>query len=146
MKTASDPRHINRIKAFKAIFAHSFYPENPIENELAIATLGKLDELNEIIQKCAPEWPLSQINRVDLSVLQLATYELLYRPEVPTKVILDEAVEIGKRYGGQNSGSFVNGALAAALKLTNRDTNEPPKADIPSTTTTEESQNESTES
>ena len=122
MKTANDPRHIYRIKAVKALFAQTFQ-EQPLlsENELSKSTWGLLPEIDPIIEKCAPEWPLSQINKVDLSVLRLAVYELLHRKDVPTKVILDEAVEIAKRYGGPNSGSFVNGALATALKLTNRE-------------------------
>lgn len=122
MKTATDPRHLNRIKAFKQIFAQSFLPQT-VDNELAQNTLNHQPEIDEIIQKCAPEWPLSQINRVDLSVLRLAVFELLYKRETPTKVALDEAVEIAKRYGGSSSSSFVNGALAAALKYTNRQTN-----------------------
>lgn len=121
MKTAADPRHLNRIKAFKQIFAKSFLPQL-IDNDLAINSLSHQEEIDEIIKKCAPEWPLSQINRVDLSVMRLALYELIYKPEVPTKVVLDEAVEIAKRYGGASSSSFVNGALATALALTNRDT------------------------
>ena len=121
MKTAADPRHLNRIKAFKQIFAKSFLDQS-VDNELAIGALDHQEELDEVIKKCAPEWPLSQINRVDLSVLRLAIFELKYKPDVPTKVVLDEAVEIAKRYGGQNSSSFVNGALATALKLTNRET------------------------
>lgn len=124
MKTAADPRHLNRIKAFKQIFAKSFLPQL-IDNELAINSISHQEEIDEIIKKCAPEWPLSQINRVDLSVMRLALYELIYKSEVPTKVILDEAVEIAKRYGGASSSSFVNGALATALALTNRqDTHE----------------------
>jgi len=116
VKTAADPRHLNRVKAFKLIFANSFLPTDLSENQLAVDTVDHLTEIDDIITKCAPEWPLSQINRVDLSILRLAIYELLYKKDIPTKVIIDEAVEIGKRYGGQNSGSFVNGALAGALK------------------------------
>jgi len=122
VKTAADPRHLNRIKAFKQIFAKSFLPQL-VDNQLAINSLSHQEEIDEIIKKCAPEWPLSQINRVDLSVMRLALYELIYKPEVPTKVVLDEAVEIAKRYGGASSSSFVNGALATALALTNRETN-----------------------
>lgn len=122
MKTANDPRHLYRIQAVKALFAQTFQEQSLLtENELSKETWGRLTEIDPIIEKCAPEWPLTQINKVDLSVLRLAVYELLYRKDVPTKVILDEAVEIAKRYGGPNSGSFVNGALATALKLTNRE-------------------------
>lgn len=123
VKTSADPRHLNRIKAFKQIFSKSFIDQE-IDNELAREASQHQIEIDEIIVKCAPEWPLTQINRVDLSVLRLAIFELLYRPDVPTKVILDEAVEIAKRYGGQSSSSFVNGALATALNLTNRNTND----------------------
>lgn len=105
----------------KQIFSTTFLDQE-IENELAKETLSHLPEIDEIITKCAPEWPLSQINRVDLAVLRLAVYELLYKTDTPTKVVLDEAVEIAKRYGGQSSSSFVNGALATALKFTNRQT------------------------
>lgn len=124
MKTAADPRHLNRIKAFKQIFARSFL-DQAVDNELAIGTLSHQQEIDEIIQKCAPEWPLNQINRVDLSVMRLAIFELIYKTDVPIKVVLDEAVEIAKRYGGGSSSSFVNGALATALKITNRE----PKTD-----------------
>lgn len=117
MKTAADPRHLNRIKAVKQIFAYSFLPQE-IDNDLAAQTLSHLTAIDEIVVKCAPEWPLSQINRVDLSVLRVAINELMNKPGVPTKVVIDEAVEIAKRYGGQTSGSFVNGALATALKFT----------------------------
>lgn len=121
MKTAADPRHLYRIKAFKLIFSNTFLPATTTENELATHILENQEEIDTIIKQCAPEWPLNQINRVDLSVLRLAIYELLYKTDVPTKVVIDEAVEIAKRYGGQNSSSFVNGALAASLKLTKRE-------------------------
>ena len=121
MKTAADPRHLNRVKAFKLLFANSFISTDFSENDLAKDVSQHFEQIDEIVKKCAPEWPLAQINRVDFSVLRLAIHELLYKPEVPTKVIIDEAVEIAKRYGGQSSSSFVNGALAAALKLTNRE-------------------------
>lgn len=126
MKTANDPRHLHRIKAFKALFAATFQDQVLLlENDLSSETWKSCSQIDEIITKCAPEWPLNQINKVDLSVLRLAIFELLYKENVPTKVILDEAVEIAKRYGGPNSGSFVNGALAHALELTNRKENEP---------------------
>lgn len=118
MKTANDPRHLHRIKAFKQIFTHAFLGEHTPDNDLALGTLAILEEIDPVVTKSAPEWPLSQINRVDLAVLRLAIYELLKRPQIPSKVIIDEAVEIGKRYGGSSSGSFVNGALASALKIT----------------------------
>lgn len=128
MKSALDPRHLKRILVFKSLFAGSFtdQPEHPSRVDKINSHIVQIDE---IIQKCAPEWPISQINRVDLAVLRQAVYELLYKIQTPTKVIIDEAVEIAKRYGGKTSSSFVNGALAAAISYTGRDEtpNEPEK-------------------
>lgn len=120
MKSALDPRHLKRILVFKSLFAGSFtdQPEHPSRVDKINANLPQIDD---IIQKCAPEWPISQINRVDLAVLRQAVYELLYKTQTPTKVIIDEAVEIAKRYGGKTSSSFVNGALAAAINYTGRE-------------------------
>lgn len=117
MKTASDPRHKKRIRAFKALYASTF-TDAPIINIRAKKVKDRMEEIDTIITKCAPEWPISQINRTDLSVLRLAIWELIAKPNTPTKVIIDEAVEIAKRYGSSSSGSFVNGALAGALPLT----------------------------
>lgn len=128
MKSAQDPRHLKRIDVFKSLFAGSFtsQPEHPSRVDKIQTNIEKIDE---IVQKCAPEWPLSQINRVDLAVLRQAVYELVFKTETPTKVIIDEAVEIAKRYGGKTSSSFVNGALASAIKLSGRseNTNDTPK-------------------
>lgn len=120
MKSALDPRHLKRIAVFKSLFAGSFtdQAERPSRVDKINANLAQIDE---IIQKCAPEWPISQINRVDLAVLRQAVYELLFKTQTPTKVIIDEAVEIAKRYGGKTSSSFVNGALAAAISLSGRE-------------------------
>lgn len=119
MKSAQDPRHLKRIAVFKSLFAGSFTPQ-PEHPTRVDKIMVNIDKINDIIQKCAPEWPISQINRVDLGVLQQAVYELLFKTETPTKVIIDEAVEIAKRYGGKTSSSFVNGALAAAINFTGR--------------------------
>ena len=129
MKSALDPRHLKRILVFKSLFAGSF-TDQPDRPSRVDKINSKITEIDEIIQKCAPEWPISQINRVDLSVLRHAVYELLVKTQTPTKVIIDEAVEIAKRYGGKTSSSFVNGALAAAISYSGREeetNNEPPK-------------------
>jgi len=121
MKTAQDPRHLRRIKTFKSLFARNFTHQDHF-NELSQAVEENQKEIDKIIEKSAPEWPLEQINKIDIAILRLATYELLFQKETPTKVIIDEAIEIAKKYGSESSGSFINGALASALKLTNRDT------------------------
>ncbi len=77
-----------------------------------------LDELNKIIEKAAPEWPLEQIAVVDRNTLRIGLYELLYADpeEVPPKVAINEAIEVSKNYGGPNSGKFINGVLGTIYK------------------------------
>lgn len=120
MKTSKDPRHIRRIKAIEGLFAHTFNQEQNIQSKLAQKIINDLSSIDRIIKQCAPEWPLEQINKIDLSVLRLAIYELLYQTQTPPKVIIDEAVEIGKQFGSSSSGSFINGVLGTALVKTNR--------------------------
>ena len=120
MKTAQDPRHLRRIKTFKSLFAHSFLEQEPF-NDFSRKVQENLSQIDPIIEKSAPEWPLVQINKTDLAILRLSVYELLFERDTPAKVIIDEAVEIAKHYGSENSGSFINGALASALALTERD-------------------------
>lgn len=70
-----------------------------------------LDEIDPVIRVAAPQFPVDQLAIVDRNVLRLAIYELHYVPDVPYKVAINEAVEIAKRFGGPNSGRFVNGVL-----------------------------------
>lgn len=115
MKTPFDPRHIRREKAIKALFGYSF-KEAEIKNKFAQAVVKKRRQIDKIIAEAAPEWPIEQINRVDLAILRLAVYELVIRPKEPPKVIIDEAVELAKKYGSEKSPSFVNGVLGTIFK------------------------------
>ena len=73
-------------------------------------------EIDAIIQKAAPEWPLSKISKVDLAILRLAVWELQFNAKEPAKVIIDEAVELAKSYGNEHSAKFINGALGSIMK------------------------------
>lgn len=73
-------------------------------------------ELDEQLQPLAPEWPLSQIARMDRMVLRIGAYELLKRTDVPPKVVINESVELAKAFGGDNSSKFINGVLGTLLK------------------------------
>ncbi len=121
MKTAKDPRHLRRIRAVKVLFAYTFNPDSEITSIRAQRVLKHITKIDQIITDCAPEWPIAQINRLDLCVLRQAIYEFLYKKKTPPKVIIDEAIEIAKRYGSSSSGAFINGVLASALKATHRD-------------------------
>jgi N utilization substance protein B len=86
--------------------------------ELMLGILAKREDIDAIIVKAAPEWPLEKISPVDRNVLRLGLYELLFadRVEVPAKVAINEAIELAKTFGGETSGRFVNGVLGAVYK------------------------------
>lgn len=75
-----------------------------------------LPDLDQKIQQAAPEWPIDKIAKIDLAILRLATYELIVERKEPPKVVIDEAVELAKAFGNENSPKFVNGVLGTILK------------------------------
>jgi N utilization substance protein B len=81
--------------------------------EIINGVVKHLKDINSIIIKAAPEWPLDQITIVDRNVLRIGIYELLYanKEEVPPKVAINEAIELAKSFGGESSGKFINGVL-----------------------------------
>ncbi|PIR89544.1 MAG: transcription antitermination factor NusB [Candidatus Harrisonbacteria bacterium CG10_big_fil_rev_8_21_14_0_10_40_38] len=86
--------------------------------KLAKGVIEHIDSIDSIIVKTAPEWPLDQISIIDRNVLRLGLFELLYadKNEVPSKVAINEAIELAKNYGGINSGRFINGVLGTVYK------------------------------
>ncbi|HEU4914592.1 MAG TPA: transcription antitermination factor NusB [Candidatus Saccharimonadales bacterium] len=76
----------------------------------------RASELDAALQPIAPEWPIEQIARMDRVVLRMGLYELLHEPEVPPKVVINEAVELAKAFGSENSSKFINGVLGTALR------------------------------
>lgn len=86
-------------------------------NDLVNGVIEHSESLDEKLQPLAPEWPLEQIARVDHTVLRLSLYELLYcQDSVPPKVAINEAVELAKSFGSDNSSKFVNGVLGTAYR------------------------------
>jgi transcription antitermination protein NusB len=85
---------------------------------LAEEVLKRRPAIDKIIEKAAPEWPLDKISIIDRNVLRIGLSELLFgdRKQVPPKVAINEAIELGKTFGGENSGKFVNGVLGAVYK------------------------------
>ena len=77
-----------------------------------------LKDINEVIQKAAPEWPMEKIAPIDRNVLRIGLYELVYadKNEIPPKVAINEAVEIAKNFGSPNSSKFINGVLGTVYK------------------------------
>ncbi len=85
---------------------------------IAKGVIENFDNLNKIIEKAAPEWPLNQVSVIDRNVLRIGLYELLFADpnEVPAKVAINEAIELAKNYGGPNSGKFINGVLGTIYR------------------------------
>ena len=78
--------------------------------------LNNLDALDEEIQACSPRWQVSRMAKVDLTILRLATWEILHEKDVPGSVAINEAVKLANRYSEPTSGRFVNGVLGAVLR------------------------------
>ena len=143
MKGKLDPRHQARITAMQALFEWSFNSTNvgeiverdlenyvqidsPDENAARVdrdlaffITRGvteNLDTIDRIVETAASEWPINQIAKVDLEILRIAILELYIARSVPPKVAIDEAVELAKEFGGENSSKFVNGVLGTIVK------------------------------
>lgn len=91
------------------------------EAQAYVATLVKgilktYDELEEILVKYLKNWKLSRISKIEHTIFMMAIYELKYQPEVPGKVVINEAIELGKKYSTKEAGSFLNGILDNIFK------------------------------
>lgn len=135
-------RHLGRIVALQALYEYEFRTqatdstldveevlardmeryESAIDDtefvsQLVHGVIEKQDELDAKLQPMAPEWPLAQIARVDRTILRLGLFELLFRGDVvPPKVAINEAVELAKSFGSDNSSKFINGVLGTAYR------------------------------
>ncbi|MBU1016639.1 MAG: transcription antitermination factor NusB [Patescibacteria group bacterium] len=129
-----DLRHEARKLAMSVVFAWAFLSkETQLDKELSLELLdikefdqdlynktrqSVMDNIQEIdaeLIKAAPEWPLDKIAKIDLACLRIAICELKYIKNIPAKVVIDEAVELSKEFGGDNSSKFINGVLGTLL-------------------------------
>lgn len=78
---------------------------------LVLGVITHSEEIDRLIAQCADNWKLSRMAKVDLTILRISTYELLFCPDIPVSVSMDEAIEIAKRYGSDDSAPFINGVL-----------------------------------
>jgi N utilization substance protein B len=99
----------------KNSFAPEFDDAHFIDH-LVLGVIDHKDEIDKLITKFAPEWPLDQITIVDRNILRLGTYELRFDETMPAKVAINESIELAKTFGGESSGKFVNGVLGAVYK------------------------------
>jgi len=116
-----DFNHTDKATALKYLagnkgeFAPDFDDHGFME-QLIGAVIDRQSEIDVLIAKYAPEWPIEQITMVDRNILRVGVYELVFSQDVPSKVAINEAIELAKTFGGQASGKFVNGVLGALYK------------------------------
>ena len=98
---------------------HEFAPEfgdHGFTEKIVKGVVKNLKKIDGYIKKYAPEWPLDQITTVDRNILRIGIFELVFDPDIPSKVAINEAIEIAKTFGGESSGKFVNGVLGSIFK------------------------------
>ncbi len=134
-----DPRHARRAAVMQALFAHTFEvtddqmvedPELAAEVQVILKALPQIDTL---IIEYAPERPLDEVNKVDLAILRLIIHESQTQ-KTPTKVLINEAVELAKEFGTESSPKFINGVLGKLLVTDKVTEAEAPAETTPSTT------------
>ncbi len=99
-------------------FKEHFLPKEEKDPFLEAIVQGVLDhrlEIDRLIERYSENWSLDRIASIDRTILRIAIFELLYREDIPPKVALNEAVDLGKRFGSENSGGFINGILDRIL-------------------------------
>lgn len=133
-------RHLSRSIAMQSLYEWDFFGKKPdvlkeITNrnleefgpgledkslvwELVNGIEERISQIDKVIEKAAPEWPLEQINIIDRNVLRIGLYELIYsdKKAVPPKVAINEAIELAKTFSGESAGKFVNGVLGTVYK------------------------------
>ena len=146
-------RHLGRIVAMQTLYEYDFRGAEDAQLELAPIlerNLGEFrdniddtdfvedvvdgvhkhqDGIDAIISPAAPEWPVDQIAKIDKIILRIGVYELMIKREVPPKVAINEAVELAKTFGGENSSKFINGVLGTIYR--NSDYYEPEEEPSP---------------
>jgi N utilization substance protein B len=94
---------------------------DPFVADVVVGVADRQKEIDELIARYAIDWTLDRMPIIDLTLLRMATFELLARPDVPTGVVISEAVELAKQYSTEESGRFVNGLLASIAAETRKD-------------------------
>ena len=102
-------------KTLERLVREKAVSENPVAfaRELVDGVLENSKQLDELIQKTAPAWPLGQLAAIDRNILRLAIYEILINNKVPVSAAINEAVELAKAFGSENSAKFINGVLGS---------------------------------
>ncbi|AKM82753.1 TPA: transcription antitermination factor NusB [Candidatus Berkelbacteria bacterium] len=128
-------RHLSRVIIMQSLYEWDFRPDAALEeikqrnienyNEDAdkefidntiSGVIKNIEQEDKLITEAAPEWPLEQISAIDKTILRIAIFEILFSEDIPPKVAINEAVELGKTFGGENSSKFINGVLGTVYR------------------------------
>jgi len=123
-------RHLSRMIAMQTLYEHEFRPDASVDeiksrnlneysgktdevffNTVVDGVIAQAEKIEALIGEAAPEWPIDQISLIDKNILKIAIFELIFSKDVPPKVVINEAVELAKQFGAENSSKFVNGVL-----------------------------------
>ena len=120
MKTTLDPRHLKRVNLLKALYSQKFAdtqlpPLSPDEKKMFTAVVKKLPEIHALIDKHTLKFDSEKMSHLDLAILEIGVYEMMYSKNTPDKVIVDECIELAKEYAGDNSPKFINGILGKLI-------------------------------
>ncbi len=128
-------RHLSRMIAMQSLYEWEFRQSSDLNeiternineysdkcesgfiSDLTLYKKKNIEKLNQEVTDSASEWPLDQIPLIDKTILQIAVYELIFCKDTPAKVIINEAIELSKQFGGESSSKFVNGVLGTVYK------------------------------
>lgn len=148
-------RHLGRIVALQTLYEYEFRHSDEVSvdvqaviirnlerykdeigdtkfvHSLVDGVLGRTTELDVTLQPLAPDWPLAQVARIDRNILRIGLYELLHcQDTVPARVAINEAVELAKSFGSDNSSKFINGVLGTAYRTLVEDQNDDKHAEV----------------
>ncbi len=148
-------RHLGRIVALQTLYEYEFRHSDEVSvdvpavitrnlerykdeigdtkfvHSLVDGVLGRTAELDATLQPLAPDWPLAQVARIDRNILRIGLYELLHcQDTVPARVAINEAVELAKSFGSDNSSKFINGVLGTAYRTLVEDQNDDKHAEV----------------
>lgn len=132
-------RHLSRVIIMQTLYEWDFRPNSGVDEikqrnidnykedadsdfieQTIQGVIKNIDKEDKLIAQAAPEWPIEQISAIDKTILRIAIFEILYSNEVPPKVAINEAVELGKTFGGENSSKFINGVLGTIYRNSDR--------------------------
>lgn len=107
---------VNEENSVKSLLNLVNEKERDFFTELVKGTLCNIEKIDNTIEKNLKSWKMDRIAKVDLAILRLAIYEIFFRDDIPDSVAINEAVELGKAYGTDDSGSFINGVLGRVAR------------------------------